>query len=222
MIIGNGMIANNLSKIDNDDVLFFASGVSNSLCNDENEFEREKKLLLDYINTDKKLIYFSSVNDYIINKKYLEHKLIIEKIITDNKNNFIIFKIPQLIGNGGNKNNFINFLYNNIINGIEFKLIDTKRSLLDIDDLVNICNYLLEINYTGYFVINYIELLEVTDIIKIIEEITNKKSVINDIKKLSQNINSNSDYVNEVLEKLIDKNNYTEKLLVKKFKYILQ
>jgi hypothetical protein len=45
MIIGNGMIANNLSKIDNDNVLFFASGVSNSLCNDENEFEREIKLL---------------------------------------------------------------------------------------------------------------------------------------------------------------------------------
>ena len=212
------MIANNLSKIDNDDTLFFASGVSNSLCNDENEFEREIKLLLEYINTDKKLIYFSSVNDYIINEKYLQHKLSIEKIITDNTNNYIIFKIPQLIGNGGNKNNFINFLYNNIVNGIEFNLIDTKRSLLDIDDLVNICNYLLEINYTGYFIINYIELLKVTDIIKIIEEITNKKSLIKDNKILSQNINDNIDFVNEVLDKIIDKNNYTKNLIIKKFK----
>jgi nucleoside-diphosphate-sugar epimerase len=218
MIIGNGMIANNLSKIDNDDVLFFASGVSNSLCNDENEFEREKKLLLDYVNTDKKLIYFSSVNDYIINEKYLQHKLTIEKIITKNTDNFIIFKIPQLIGNGGNKNNFINFLYNNIINDIEFNLIDTKRSLLDIDDLVNICNYLLGINYIGYFVINYIELLKVTDIIKIIEEITNKKPLIKDKKILSQNINDNIDFVNEILNKTIDKNNYTKNLIIKKFK----
>jgi nucleoside-diphosphate-sugar epimerase len=218
MIIGNGMIANNLSKIDNDDVLFFASGVSNSLCNDENEFEREKKLLLDYINTDKTLIYFSSVNDYIINEKYLQHKLTIEKIITENTNNYIIFKIPQLIGNGGNKNNFINFLYNNIINGIEFNLIDTKRSLLDIDDLVKICHYLCSINYNGFFIINYIELLEVTNIIKIIEEITNKKALIKNDKKLLQNISNNSDYVNEVLDKLIDKNSYTKKLIIKKFK----
>ena len=171
MIIGNGMIAKNLSKIDNNDTLFFASGVSNSLCNDENEFEREKKLLLEHIKTDKKFIYFSSVNEYIINEKYLYHKLDIEKIITDNTNNFIIFKIPQLIGNGGNPNNFINFLYDNIINEIEFKLIDTKRSLLDVNDLVLINDYLLKIDYVGFFSINYVELLNVTDFIKIIEKI---------------------------------------------------
>jgi nucleoside-diphosphate-sugar epimerase len=222
MIVGNGMIAKSLSVIDNENFLFFASGVSNSLCTDEKEYEKEKLLLEKHINTDKKFIYFSSVNEYVINEKYLQHKLNIEKIITENTDNFIIFKISQLIGDNGNQNNFINFLYNNIINETYFNLIDTKRSLLCINDLVKICDYLCNIDYNGFFIINYIELLEVTDIIKIIEKITNKKSLINDIKKLSQNINSNSDYVNEVLDKLIDKNNYTEKLLIKKFKYILQ
>jgi UDP-2-acetamido-2,6-beta-L-arabino-hexul-4-ose reductase len=218
MIIGNGMIAKNLSKIDNDNTLFFASGVSNSLCNDKDEFQREEKLLLEYINTDKKFIYFSSINEYIVNQKYLHHKLNIEKIIREHTNNFIILKIPQLIGNGGNENNFINFLYNTILNENEFNLIETKRSLLDIDDMILIIKYLLNINYIGYFNINYVELLNVTDFIDIIEKITNKKAIIKTTKKISQNISDNTYFVNDILEKTIDTKNYTEKLLLKRFR----
>ena len=74
MIIGSGLIAKSCKIIDNSDVLFFASGVSNSMSNNESEFEREINLLNDNLNTEKKIIYFSSIDEYVINEKYLEHK----------------------------------------------------------------------------------------------------------------------------------------------------
>ena len=43
MIVGNGSIASVLE--DRDDLVFFASGVSNSSCADEKEYERELNLL---------------------------------------------------------------------------------------------------------------------------------------------------------------------------------
>ena len=45
MIIGNGLIANAFLDCDNPDVVFFASGVSNSLEKDNANFLREQTLL---------------------------------------------------------------------------------------------------------------------------------------------------------------------------------
>ena len=49
MIIGNGLIAKSLQEIDSENVLFFASGVSNSLETRDSEFEREYFLLKETI-----------------------------------------------------------------------------------------------------------------------------------------------------------------------------
>ena len=62
MIIGDGDIASILKGKwfeSNDLVIVFASGVSNSKCVDVEEFEREKKLLLDQ-NKNLHLVYFST------------------------------------------------------------------------------------------------------------------------------------------------------------------
>ena len=45
MIVGNGLIAKALQKIDAPEMVFFASGVSNSLENNKKAFEREVNLL---------------------------------------------------------------------------------------------------------------------------------------------------------------------------------
>jgi len=62
MIIGSGILANAVKLYDKEDVVFFASGVSNSLEKAPAEFEREISLLKSVIsqNPDKKLIYFST------------------------------------------------------------------------------------------------------------------------------------------------------------------
>ena len=60
MIIGNGNIANTLISKDRNDIIFFASGVSDSSCSDITEFERELNLLnkQDY---NIHLVYFSNL-----------------------------------------------------------------------------------------------------------------------------------------------------------------
>ncbi|MEO7210677.1 MAG: hypothetical protein ABIY35_07020, partial [Chitinophagaceae bacterium] len=61
MIIGKGMVAKGFRNYEkNDDILVFASGVSNSANTSTVEFEKEQSLLQDTIinHPGKKLIYF--------------------------------------------------------------------------------------------------------------------------------------------------------------------
>ena len=219
MIIGSGLIAKSCKIIDNSDVLFFASGVSNSMSNNESEFEREINLLNENLNTEKKIIYFSSIDEYVINEKYLEHKKKIEKIIETKTDNFIIMKIPQLIGKYGNSNNFINYLINCIKNDLEFDVFLTERSLLDVMDLITILNNLLEVNHTGIVNINYIELMKVEKFISIIEDLVNKKAKIKNYIHMKQEIKVNDGFVNSLLENSIGNTlSYNSKVIDKYFR----
>jgi nucleoside-diphosphate-sugar epimerase len=141
MIIGTGLIANSLKNIDSEDNLFFASGVSNSLETRSSEFEREFSLLKKSIeaNSDGKLVYFStlSVNDQSKqDSHYVLHKLEIEDYIKNNCSNYLILRIGNIVGKGGNPNTLFNFLKNQIANNNEFKVHrKARRLLLDIDDI---------------------------------------------------------------------------------------
>ncbi|WP_415325251.1 hypothetical protein [Chryseobacterium sp. MMS23-Vi53] len=141
MIIGSGLIANSLKNIDSDENLFFASGVSNSLETRSAEFEREFSLLKNSIekSSNSKLIYFStlSVNDLSKqNSHYVLHKLKIEDYIKAHCKNYLILRIGNIVGNGGNPNTLFNYLKNQIKNDSSF-VVHTKarRLLLDIDDI---------------------------------------------------------------------------------------
>ncbi len=142
MIIGNVMMAKAMQKIDNDDLLIFASGVSNSLETDEKAYLREYHLLQKTIEKypTKKLIYFSTCSIYDSSKKdteYIKFKLKIEQFIKENSNNYIIFRVGNVVGKGGNPNTLINFLKNSMVNKVEFTLFaNAKRLLIAIDDVV--------------------------------------------------------------------------------------
>lgn len=141
MIVGNGLIATSLKSVDSDDILYFASGVSNSLETNPLEFEREFSLLRNNItaNPEKKLIYFStlSVNDQSKrNSQYINHKLEIEEFIKTSCANYIIFRIGNIVGQGGNPGTLFNFLKAKINNGETFNLHKkATRLLIDIDDI---------------------------------------------------------------------------------------
>jgi len=216
MIVGNGLIAKSLHEIDSSDIIFLASGVSNSKCTDNKEFKREIELVKKHIDNTKKIVYFSSVKEYITNNLYLEHKEKIENIIKQKTDKFIILQLPQLIGDNGNKSNLINFYYEKINNYESFDLYKVKRSLLDIDDLVNILNHLLKINFNGVFTINYIELIDTDILVKIIESLLQKKSIINSEIKLVQNIKKNELEVNNILNMFVRTKSYNE-LVIKKY-----
>ncbi|MDC8106322.1 hypothetical protein ACNFU2_15640 [Chryseobacterium sp. PTM-20240506] len=141
MIIGNGLIANSLKNIDTEDVLYFASGVSNSLETKETEFKREFDLLSNALvnNKEKKLVYFStlSVHDQSKQKSnYVLHKLEMENYIKNKSNNYLILRIGNIVGKGGNPNTLFNFLKTKIKDNSRFTVHrNARRLLLDIDDI---------------------------------------------------------------------------------------
>lgn len=177
MIIGNGLIANSLKNIDSKDYLYFASGVSNSLETRSSEFEREFSLLKNSIiqHKENKLFYFStlSVNDLSKQQSpYVLHKLEIENFIKENCKNYIILRVGNIVGKGGNPNTLFNFLKTQIIQGRNFMLHQkARRLLLDIDDITeflesncaNVNNQTINFAYPYYY-----------DLKEIVEAIRNK------------------------------------------------
>lgn len=182
MIVGKGLIASIFSSLDSDELLIFASGVSNSTCVIKSEYEREKKLLIESIlkNKDSKLIYFSTcdVYDNLKNTMYVKHKLEIEEIIKKECNKWLIYRLPQVIGIG-NRNNLLYFLVNNIIKGIPFDCsLFLERNLIKKEELLYLGNIYSNINNEIINLANPIN-INVGNIVNIVEEITNKKSIIN-------------------------------------------
>ncbi|SDQ35462.1 hypothetical protein SAMN05421664_1287 [Chryseobacterium soldanellicola] len=189
MIIGTGLIANSLKNIDSDENLFFASGVSNSLETRKSEFEREFTLLKKSIgsNPETKLVYFStlSINDQSKqNSQYVLHKLEIEDYIKNNVKNYLILRIGNIVGNGGNPNTLFNYLKNQIANDSKF-LIHTKarRLFIDIDDIAkflqinckNLDNCITNLAYPYYYNLN--------EIITVIQKKIDKKAIYEEINE---------------------------------------
>ena len=143
MVVGNGLLATSFHDFKEDEnLIIFASGVSNSSEENYNEFEKEKKLLLSYISLNKKLIYFSSTSIFdtsLQNSKYVLHKIEIESIIIEKCTDYIIFRLPIILSKSKNKNTLFNFIKNSIIQNEIFKIHKyASRYLIDIDDVKSI------------------------------------------------------------------------------------
>ncbi len=93
MIIGNGNIAKAID--DREDVIFFASGVSDSRCEDVKEFDKEFNMLFDVLTLEqaKHLVYFSGHNIYTKQTPYAEHKKNMESFIKRHSNNYTIVRL---------------------------------------------------------------------------------------------------------------------------------
>jgi hypothetical protein len=114
MIIGNGDIASVIK--DRDGAIFFASGVSNSNESREEEYDRERNLLLSQ-DKSKCIFYFSSIaidfTDKLEKSRYLRHKKEMEDLIKANFENYNIIRIGNITW-GNNPNTFLNFIKNKI------------------------------------------------------------------------------------------------------------
>lgn len=148
MIIGRGLIANAFMQsdlADDQNVVVFASGVSNSREVRTEEFMRERKMLLDALALKKHCIYFStcSVGDpELLNSPYVAHKNEMESLARLSGSNSI-FRLPQVVGKTPNPNTLTNYLYTQISSGHAFQIWrHAKRNLIDVDDVVLIVNYL--------------------------------------------------------------------------------
>ena len=139
MLVGSGLIASAfLDYKDNDDVIVIASGISNSKETDYKKYQREINMIGEFIGTKSKVIYFSTISvfDESLDSLYVNHKRYIEKMISSNFDNYLIFRLPIVIGKTGNNNTFINNIKGKIISD-EIIYINNMSSIyiIDIDEI---------------------------------------------------------------------------------------
>ena len=151
MVIGNGMLAQAFERYkDDDNIVIFASGVSNSKETDIDKYLREINMLYDasLLKSQSKLIYFSTTSIFdpsLIDSAYIKHKREIEKIIENNFPNYLIFRLPQVIGRTTNPNTFYNHLKNKIVNSETVTIYENaSRWIIDVDDVVGILSSVID------------------------------------------------------------------------------
>ena len=132
MIIGNGSIAKVLK--DREDIVFFASGVSNSSCIDEKEYERELNLLKT-VSTDNHIVYFSNLGIYYKKDRYTQHKINIEEYIRNNYKSYTIVRI-EVCEWVTTPNTILNVFKKQLSQGIEPIIQDTTRYVLSLSEFL--------------------------------------------------------------------------------------
>jgi nucleoside-diphosphate-sugar epimerase len=183
MIIGNGLIATtiNNSFLDHTNLCVFAAGVSNSSETNESEFQRELDLLKKTLanNTTKKFIYFSTVSIDVkkIPTPYTTHKLNMEKYIEENTTNYLILRLPNVVGNSTNPNQLVNYFYNSLINNIPVTITKNYiRHLLDVEDIPSIIKFLLiKHSNINNVVVAFPNGINIDNLLHLIEEINGNK-----------------------------------------------
>jgi hypothetical protein len=143
MIIGNGDVASVIK--DREGAIFFASGVSNSNEIRDEEYNREKNLLL-MQDTTKCIFYFSSITldfiDKVKSNRYLQHKKEMEDLIKETFENYNIIRIGN-ISWGNNPNTFLNFIKTKLKNNepVDIRYGELKY-MLDKEQMLLITNNL--------------------------------------------------------------------------------
>jgi nucleoside-diphosphate-sugar epimerase len=186
MIIGNGLIANALRGFrDNQEILLFASGVSDSSESREEAFKREHNLIEDALKkyASLRFIYISTCSIYddsLKHSPYLQHKLAIEKKIQENHDNYLILRLPNMVGRGGNPKTMVNYFVHAIRNNQKIQIQKSAfRNLLDCDVLEPVLKAILNNTFHNEIInianpVSY----RVSDIVHTIEKHLNKKADI--------------------------------------------
>lgn len=185
MLIGNGMLAKGLKAFEGDqEILIFASGVSNSKETDRNEFQREFELLKENIEKypQLKLIYFSTCSIFdksLVGTGYIEHKMHMEKYIAEKSSNYVIFRLPNVIGSTTNPNTFFNFFKSKILSGTSIQIQEAAtRYLIDMRDISKIIPLIIRDESIRNTEINvaFQNQMLIADIIDLYEDILNTKA----------------------------------------------
>ena len=145
MVVGSGLLANTFKSYkDNEDVIIFASGVSNSGCVDSEQFKRELDLVSMYQPSENLFVYFStsSIEDpFLKGSLYIKHKLEIEFYIKANFQRYLIVRLPNVVGKTKNPNTLINFVYNCVQRKKKMDIqLKASRYLIDVADIFSHLN----------------------------------------------------------------------------------
>lgn len=197
MVVGKGLVAKAFKAYGDDPAyIIFASGVSNSTSVDIAMFEREQHLLQQTVdaNPDKRLVYFStcSIYDSSLEKSaYVQHKLNMEKLVSQTHSSYIIFRVSNLAGFSINPNTVLNYFFQHIQKGIFFQVWSNAfRNIIDVEDAFRVCDHIIRNKLFENQIVNIANPYntKVTDIVKEIEFFLEKKGNYNIIEKSSKPI----------------------------------
>lgn len=132
MIIGTGDIGSVLK--DRKDLIFFASGVSNSSEKRYSEFKRELELLKEQ-DYSKHLVYFSSLSIYYSDSDYARHKRLMEHYTRYYFDSSTIVRIGN-IDFGKNPTTLINYLTRKISNNEPYEVKEVYRHIISKDEFL--------------------------------------------------------------------------------------
>lgn len=222
MIVGNGMMAKRFMECYKDDssVIIFASGVSNSSEIDEDKYVRELSLINHCLSEypHRKFVYFSSVIHLSgMKTRYLDHKREVERLLMNNSKNYLVIRLPQVVGPSGNKNNIINYFDSCVKNNIPLKVqTNTIRSIVDIDDVFNIVRRCIDREQNTILNLSHIEKIYVNELARFIFKLNNRPENIVDQPSGYSILSNNSPIIDEIIEQLnINRYNYTKRVLRK-------
>lgn len=146
IIIGNGMLAKAFkSQADiNKNVRIFASGVSNSHCNDEKQFSRESNLLQEtlaaHVDPDA-FVYFGTCSVFdpaSQTQPYVLHKLRMERMVQKHPSGLVV-RLPQVAGPHASPYTLLAVLCESIRSGRIINVWEhATRNIIDVVDVVKI------------------------------------------------------------------------------------
>lgn len=123
-----------------DEVIIFASGVSNSRETRSEAFCREKQLIEETLGwiSGRLLVYFSTTSLYDPSEQhslYNQHKVGMEELIRSRARRYLIVRASNVVGSSGNPHTVFNYFWDHIQQGKPFMVWkNTIRNLIDIDD----------------------------------------------------------------------------------------
>ena len=148
-IIGDGLLGAAFRKYEiESNAIIVCSGVSDSQEKRQSEFKREIELIknISLNKNNKVVVYFSSVMAGFGGSEYYAHKSRVERLIVDSFDYYLICRLPQVVGLAINNTIFPTFV-RSIVNRKSILIQrNATRTLLDVDDVVRIVSFLLEMN----------------------------------------------------------------------------
>jgi len=182
VIVGRGMMAKAFAAFaGRDDVVIFASGVSDSLEANPQAFHRERELLLQTraAKPHALIVYFGtcSVHDPDrIDTPYVRHKLQMEALLKDAPDSWLVLRLPLALGPGQRSPTLGNFLHRRISNDESFEVWSgSTRYPIDVEDVVRIAARLIDDTSNWNRVIEVaLRPFPVLDFVRAMERITGK------------------------------------------------
>jgi hypothetical protein len=184
VIVGAGLIAKAFSDFGpREDVVIFASGVSDSMETRAAAFERERELLerTRRAHSEALLVYFGTCSVEDPDRRvtpYVQHKLAMEASLARSTHPWLVVRLPLAIGPVHRSPTLANFLHDHIVRGEPFEVWSrSTRYPLDVEDAARITGRFIAEPKLWRRPLNVaLRAFRVLDFVHILERITARKA----------------------------------------------